>query len=81
MSMCNPWRLLTAIGAVVFLAGCASSTPQAKNQEPPAQIVDSTAGETDRATIQKSDSQIYQAEHTMDPDTPPVSPGQNQGIP
>jgi uncharacterized lipoprotein YajG len=74
-------RLLTAIGALVFLAGCASSPPQAKTAQPPAQVVDGSGTDSERTTIQKSDSQIYQAEHAGDPDAPVVSPSQNQGIP
>ena len=73
----------------VCLVGCASSQAPKKAVptqapivtqavEPPPQVVDGSASDDRRTTIQKSNAQIYGAEHAIDPD---VSSTQNQGIP
>jgi hypothetical protein len=78
--------------ALLPLAGCASSsqpktaavTPAplvTRAVEPPPQVVDGTATQDERTTIQSSNSQIYGAEHAIDPDARTVSNPQNQGIP
>jgi hypothetical protein len=71
----------TAVGVALMLAGCATSAPQAKTQESAAQIIQGTSSDTDRSAIQDSDSQIYQAEHAIDPDASGMSSSQNQSIP
>jgi hypothetical protein len=82
---------VVTFGALLLLAGCASS-PQSKTAatpaplvtrafEPPPQVVDGSATQDERTTIQSSNSQIYGAEHAIDPDTSKVSNPQNQGIP
>ncbi len=68
------------VGLIPLLTDCASSPPQAKTAGPPAQIVDGPGTDSERTMIQNTDSQIYQAEHAGDPETPTIS-GQNQGIP
>jgi uncharacterized protein YcfL len=85
-------RLCLFALALSLLAGCASS-PQAKTAtvapaplltravEPPPQVVDGTASQDERTTIQNSNSQIYGAEHAIDPDAGTVTNPQNQGIP
>jgi len=83
---------LMALGPLLLLTGCASSRPAktatatpaplvTRAVEPPPQVVDGTATEDERTTIQKSNSQIYGAEHAIDPDVSNVSNAQNQGIP
>ena len=83
---------LFALGALLSLAGCASSPPSkqatvtpaplvTRAVEPPPQVVDGSASEDERTTIQKSNNQIYGAEHAIDPDAGTVSNPQNQGIP
>jgi len=85
---------LLALGTLLSLAGCASSSPSKQAAaapspapivtqavEPPPQVVDGSASDDQRTIIQKSNSQIYGAEHAMDSDASNVSNAQNQGIP
>ena len=81
---------LVALGALSLLAGCASSPKQAdaasapivtQPAQPPPQVVEGSGTEDERTTIEKSDSQIYGAEHAMDPGAATESKSQNQGIP
>jgi hypothetical protein len=82
---------LIALGTLLSLAGCSSSSSSKQAAtaptpapivtqavEPPPQVVDGSASDDQRTTIQKSNAQIYGAEHAIDPD---VSSTQNQGIP
>jgi len=80
--------------ALLLLTSC-SSSPKSKQADntpapapivtqataPPPVIVDGSASDSVRTTIEKSNSQIYGAEHAMDPDSGRVSNAQNQGIP
>ena len=81
MSMSNGLLTLPALLLLATLTGCASSLPQVATQQPAPPVVDGAADESTRTVIQSTDQQIYQSEHAMDPDAPPVSPAQNQGIP
>ena len=83
---------LIALGALLVLAGCASSPPSKEAAatpapivtqaiQPPPQVVDGSATDDQRTIIQKSNSQIYGTEHAIDPGASNVSNTQNQGIP
>ena len=83
---------LIALGALLVLAGCASTPPSkqaaatpaplvTRAVEPPPQVVDGSVTDDQRTVIQKSNGQIYGAEHAIDPDASNVSNAQNQGIP
>jgi type IV pilus biogenesis protein CpaD/CtpE len=85
---------LMALAALLSMAGC-SSSPKSKQTaetptpapivtqavEPPPQVVDGSATDDQRTIIQKSNTQIYGAEHAMSPGTSDDSHAQNQGIP
>ena len=71
------------VGPLCLLAGCASVPAAASNPAPAGHDVVGAGSSSDRAAINSSNQQIFDAEHAMDSD-PAVAPngqGQNQGIP
>ena len=78
-------RCSIALGALSLLTGCASSSTPApvvtQPAQPPPQVVEGSGTDDERTTIEKGDSQLYGAEHAMDPDATTESKSQNQGIP
>ena len=75
-------RICLLLPAVTgLLTGCSSSTPVVHSTEPPPTVIVGSGSDADRTVIQKTDSQIYQAEHAADSDTPAVSAAPNQGVP
>jgi hypothetical protein len=74
-------RRMSLLPALSLLIGCASPAPQAVNPPPAGYDVVGSGSTADRATINSTDQQMFDAEHAARPAGATASSGQNQGLP